>query len=326
MPLRPYAFFSLLGLLTILSLGLALSLGSVGLTPSDLLKAIEGDSNTLASQIVLDLRLPRAVNGFAVGGLLALAGALMQVLLRNPLADPYILGVSGGAAVFTLLAILLGLSGIALHLSAFGGALLAMILVFGLAQRRGNWSPAKLLLTGVVMTSGWGALTGFILSISPERALHGMLFWLMGDLADSSRPSLGVTVLFITLLGSLPLARALNILSFGELQAASLGVNIARLRILLYLLASLMTAMAVTLAGSVGFVGLVVPHLLRLLGCRDHRLLLPASVLMGGSLLVIADTLARTLLAPSQLPVGILSALIGVPIFLYLLQRNEVRV
>jgi len=314
----PRIVLPLLILLAPLSLLLAMSIGSV---PVDLAALLHGNDD-LGRSLVLELRLPRALSAFAVGGLLALAGALMQVLLRNPLADPYILGISGGAAVGALLSLLLGLGVGGMTGNAFLGALLSMALVFGLAHGRGNWSAMRLLLTGVVVAAGWGAIISFILAIAPERGLHGMLFWLMGDLSHTPPPLWGLIVAGLGLLVCLPFARDLNVLARGELAASALGVSVARLRLMLYVVASLLTATAVTIAGSVGFVGLVIPHLLRLLGLSDHRRLLPAAVLAGGSLLVLADTVARSALAPQQLPVGVITALLGVPVFLYLLHRR----
>ncbi len=325
--LRPVVLFSLLLLATAGSLLGALLTGSVALPGSDILATLGGHPGEPQHSIVWQLRLPRALGAFSVGGLLALSGALLQVLLRNPLADPYVLGTSGGAAVGALLAMLSGLGGAWLSGSAFAGALLSTVLVFGLARRDGDWSAARLLLTGIILAAGWGALIAFILTIAPEHNLRGMLFWLMGDLVNGALPWSQLLVLCGALLLSGSLARPLNLLARGELQARTLGVAVAPLRATLYGLAALCTASAVTLAGSVGFIGLVVPHLLRLAGARDLRVLLPACVLAGGTLLVIADTLARTLWAPQQLPVGILTAAIGIPIFLLLLlrQRADVR-
>ncbi|MEJ2566841.1 MAG: iron ABC transporter permease [Gammaproteobacteria bacterium] len=314
----------LIGLLLIATVSMvgAVSLGSVPLGWRALGSVALNKGTALERTVILDIRLPRAVAAFAVGGLLALAGALMQVLLRNPLADPYVLGISGGAAVATLGAMLLGVGGPGLTVAAFAGALLAMALVFALSRGDGGWNPARLLLTGVVVASGWAALIGFILTVSPDSHLKNMLFWLMGDLgfADNGLPALAVLALGLTI--SLLIARDLNVLARGELQAMALGVATGSLSLIIYVLASLLTASAVTLAGSVGFVGLIVPHLIRLLGVTDHRLLLPCSVLLGGSLVVAADTFARTALAPQQLPVGIITALLGVPMFLYLLNRR----
>ncbi|OOZ38562.1 ABC transporter permease [Solemya pervernicosa gill symbiont] len=317
MRLLPLLVATLVGLL------FALASGSVDLTIPELIATLSGSGEPLHQTILYELRLPRAVAAATTGALLALAGVLMQVLLRNPLADPYILGISGGAAVAALLSILLGLGGAWLTGSALLGALLAMALVFGLARGKGDWSPSRLLLTGVVIAAGWGALISFILTLSPADHLHGMLFWLMGDLSNSSSPWGALIILIIGLLLTLPLARNLNILAHGELQATTLGIDVTRLRFSVYLLASLLTAAAVVQAGTVGFVGLIVPHLLRLSGFRDHRLLIPASALLGATLLLFADTLARVLLAPQQLPVGVVTAMLGVPLFLYLLRRSS---
>ncbi len=307
-------------------LAFALLQGSVPLGWEQLWQVWAGNAPDGTRQI-LALRLERAANAFACGGLLALAGALLQALLRNPLADPYILGVSGGASAGALGALLLGLGG-GLGSgwttgSAFAGALLSMALVFGLARSGGHWTPARLLLTGVVVAAGWGALISFLLAIGPDSQLRGMLFWLMGDLSLTRLSLWGPAVLAAGLLAAALLARPLNVLVRGEIRAAALGVEVPALRLRLYVLASLLTAVAVTIAGNIGFVGLVVPHLVRLLGGRDHRILLPASVFLGAALLLVADTLARTLLAPQQLPVGVLTALLGVPLFLYLLQRLD---
>jgi len=215
------------------------------------------------------------VSAFSVGGLLALAGCLLQALLRNPLADPYILGISGGAAVAALGALLLGAGSGWVSGSALLGSLVAMLLVFGLSHGRGAWTETRLLLTGVVVAAGCGALVSLMLALSPQANLSSMLFWLLGDLGQNHSPGWGLAVLIAGLLLAVPFARTLNLYARGEQVAAALGENIAVLRYGIYFLASLLTATAVTLAGSIGFVGLVVPHLLRLLGSTDHRRLLP---------------------------------------------------
>ena len=321
--MRPVLLLLILLLLAAGCLLFSLLSGSVDTGPKALMAILSGQGEESLRQIVLELRWPRAAAAFVTGGMLALAGALMQVLLRNPLADPYVLGISGGAATGALLSMLLGLGGWWLQGSAFTGALLSMLLVFGLAHGSGAWSSHRLLLTGVVVAAGWGAVIAFLLAISPERGLRGMLFWLMGDLSRASLPVIAAAVLVAGLVTALAIGRSLNLMTRGGLAAQSLGVPVQTLRTVIYLLASVLTAFAVTLAGSVGFVGLIVPHLLRLAGVRDHRLLLPAAVLLGGSLLVTADMLARTLLAPQQLPVGILTALVGVPLFLVLLYHSR---
>jgi iron complex transport system permease protein len=319
---RPLYVLLILAFLAPASIVLALNLGSIPLHVQDWLQLLSHSEDHARQEVILQLRLPRTLSAFVTGSLLALSGVLMQVLLRNPLADPYILGISGGAAVATLLAMLAGWGGYSLTGSAFAGALTSMFIVFSLAHGRGTWTPTRLLLTGVVVAAGWGAVISFILSVSPERNLHGMLFWLMGDLSYAPSPTAGVLILLAGLLFSGFYAKSFNILIRGELTAFSLGVNVASLRVKIYLLASILTAAAVTIAGSVAFVGLITPHLLRLSGLHDHRFLIPASILLGGMLLVLADALARTLLAPQQLPVGVITALIGVPLFLVLMHKS----
>ena len=323
MPTRRRAFLVLvlLAIGGLASFAAALAVGSLSLPLPEVMAALLGE-NLPSATIVLGLRLPRALAGFACGGLLALAGALMQVLLRNPLADPYVLGISGGAGVGAMFAILIGLGMSGINGFAFVGALGAMFIVFGLAHGDGAWTQTRLLLTGVIVAAGCGAVVALMLSIAPEHKLRGMLFWLMGDLSQTGAPWIALAILSVALLGTMPFARELNLLARGQDTAQALGVDVKRLRFTIYAIASLVTAVAVTSAGSIGFVGLVVPHLVRLAIGNDQRLLLPASVLAGGTMLTLADTLARTIVAPQQLPVGVLTALIGVPVFLFLLARH----
>jgi len=318
---RAFLILAILVLLALASFWAALAAGSIPVAATDVLAAVLGQ-DAPGADIVRQLRLPRALAGFACGGLLALAGALMQVLLRNPLADPYILGISGGAGVGALFAIMVGLPTFGIDGLAFAGALGAMFLVFGLAHGDGSWTQTRLLLTGVIVAAGCGALISLMLAIAPEDRLRGMLFWLTGDLGQAASAWPPMLALAIALVLAMPFARELNLLARGLLQAQALGVAVNRLRYAIFLLASLATAASVTTAGSIGFIGLVVPHLVRLVTGNDQRLLLPASALAGGALLMLADTLARTLIAPQQLPVGVLTALIGVPVFLFLLSRQ----
>ena len=308
--------------LALVSIVLALMVGSINIPISEVFPALFGSQDSVSAEVVRRLRLPRALAGFACGGLLALAGALLQVLLRNPLADPYVLGISGGAGVGAILAILLGFGVAGTNGASFVGALGAMFIVFGLAHGDGSWTQTRLLLTGVIVAAGCGAMVALMLSVAPDHKLRGMLFWLMGDLSQATDPGLVFGVLIAVLAIALPFARELNLLARGADMAQTLGVQVARLRSGVYIIASLATAAAVTQAGSIGFIGLIVPHLVRLAVGNDQRLLLPASVLAGGSLLLVADTLARTVSAPQQLPVGVLTALIGVPVFLFLLTRD----
>lgn len=316
--------------LPVSGLALALLAGTAGLliggTPipaGEILVHLFSSDGSTHDRIIDLLRLPRVLSAFAVGALLALAGALMQVLLRNPLGDPFILGVSGGASAAVLLAMLLALP-VAWHTPmALGGALFSTLLVFALGQGREDWQGHRLLLSGVVIAAGWSALISFVLSVSPATRLPGMLFWLMGDLGDATRPTVPLVLLAIALALAMLRARDLNLAIQGAAQAAALGVDIARLRIELYFLGALLTAAAVATAGAIGFIGLVTPHLVRRMGGVDHRVLLPTAALFGGSLLLLADCAARTLISPMQLPAGILTALIGVPVFLALLWRGD---
>lgn len=319
---RAYLVLLVLALLAGLSFVIALTAGSIPVSLDDLAAALFHGPDGLATEIIRGLRLPRAIGAFACGGLLALAGALMQVLLRNPLADPYVLGISGGAAVGALSAMLAGLALFFINLAAFIGAFAAMVVVFGLARGDSSWTRTRLLLTGVIVAAGCGACVALILSVAPEAKLRGMLFWLMGDAGHVDNPWPALLLLAVGVPATLPIARELNLLARGDALAQSLGVPVSRLKGLVYALASLFTAAAVTTAGSIGFIGLIVPHLTRMAIGNDQRLLLPAAALAGGSLLLLADTLARTAVAPQQLPVGVLTALLGVPVFLFLLGRQ----
>jgi len=315
--------FAGLVLLGAASLVFALATGSAPVGLTDAVGALSGNASDEVRTLVLELRLPRALTAFAVGGLLAVAGVLMQVLLRNPLAEPYILGTSGGAAVAALLAMLLGLSSVIIDLAAFGGALAATMLVFSIAHGTGSWTPTRLLLTGVVLAAGFSAATTLLLALSPEHQLRGMLFWLMGDLSFAFEPGRTLILLLILTLAAMLFARQLNVLSRGELQAAIVGLPVNGFRYAVFIASSLATAVAVTTVGVIGFIGLVVPHLVRIVAGSDHRIVVPASALAGGTMLVIADTLARTVMAPQQLPVGALTAAIGVPLFLVLMSRSQ---
>ena len=310
---RNGVFFAALLFLVGAALLLALASGSADISFPETVMALGGEGPERLRAVVVDLRLPRALTAFAVGGLLAVAGVLMQVLLRNPLAEPYILGSSGGAAVAALLAMILGFGSMVVDLSAFGGAMAATLLVFSIAHGTGSWTPTRLLLTGIVLAAGFSAATTLILAMSTDQNLRGMLFWLMGDLSFAYDPARTLWLLGFLVLGGTLGARHLNVLARGELQAAIVGLPVNTFRYLIFAASALATALSVTTVGVVGFIGLVVPHLVRLVVGSDHRIVLPASALAGGALLIIADTMARTLMAPRQLPVGALTAAIGVP-------------
>ncbi len=303
--------------------GLSLAVGSVPLSLDEVVRALTSDTSSLARDVLIELRLPRAVSAFAVGGLLAVSGAILQVLLRNPLADPYVMGVSGGASVAALIAIMLGLPAAGVDGLAAGGALCACLLVFGLAQGPGGWTPTRLLLTGIVVAAGAGSIVSLLLALGNDTQLRGMVFWLLGDLSRSERWPWLLGLLAMSALAGTLLGRQLNVLARGTVQAATVGMDVRRMQLVMFGVSSLLTGAAVSAAGSIGFVGLITPHLVRLALGSDNRVVLPASALAGGVLLMAADLAARSLIAPRQLPVGALTALVGVPLFLALMRRQR---
>jgi len=275
----------------------------------------------LEKTILWDLRFPRLLTAFAVGGLLALAGAWFQVLLGNPLAEPYVLGVAGSASAGAVTGLMfMPESAWAMSAGAFAGAWIGIVAVMFFA----HLGPNRMLLAGVVLAAFWSAVLALLLALLPEQGLYRAFSWMMGDLSHSDLPIPVLLVAWaVALAAGLMLSRSLDILLLGERHAEALGINVKQLRQRLLLLASAVTALAVTAAGTIGFVGLVIPHLMRLLFGSLHRGILPASAIGGGLLLVLADSAARTVIAPAELPVGILTALIGVPVFLFLLMRRS---
>lgn len=305
------------------SLFAALLSGTFPISAPQLLDSIFFPAPGVVHDVIWQLRAPRALAAFACGGLLALSGALLQVLLRNALADPYILGVSSGASLGTLAALILGAGAALMNAAAFAGALAAIVIVFGLSFRGGDWDAYRVLLTGVVLSAGLSALISLMLVLAPQGQVKGMLFWLMGDLAyaGDSLPAWLILVM-LTVLGITQGTR-LDLLGLGDLKAQSLGIAVKPLQLAIFFCAALATVAAVLLGGAIGFVGLLIPHAIRLLGVTNHRELLPFAALLGGTFLTLADTLARTVLAPQQLPVGVLTALLGVPAMLVLLGRRR---
>lgn len=302
-------------------LAASLASGSLPLTLSEVVAALAPGNESIARDVLLELRLPRALTALAVGGLLAISGAMLQVLLRNPLADPYVLGISGGASVAALLAIMTGLPAAGVDGAAAAGAFGTCLLVFALAQGTGGWTPTRLLLTGIVVAAGAGSVVSLLLALSDDTRLRGMVFWLLGDLSRAGRWPWLLLVLILATAASVALGRHLNVLARGTTQAASVGLPVRRFQVLLFVLSSVLTGLAVSTAGAIGFVGLVTPHLARLALGSDNRAVLPAAALLGGVLLMAADLAARVLIAPRQLPVGALTALVGVPLFLLLMSR-----
>jgi len=325
----------LLCLLLILVILSSVTVGSVKVRPSRsitiLLQSIlglKGGGTETEQAIILSLRFPRALLAGLVGAGLSVSGAIFQALLKNPLADPYILGVSSGAAVGAIVAILMGLSTLSfgLPLASFMGALLTILAVFYFGRQEGKIHPNTLLLAGVIIGSFLSALIMFFISVSQKEELHTIIFWLMGDFSFSNYQTIRIIFPYILLsfLFLYSRARQLNLILSGEEDALQLGVNVENLRLISYLSASLLTAASVSVCGLIGFVGLIVPHSVRLILGPDHRLLIPSSALVGASFLIASDTLARTLLAPIELPVGVITATFGGPFFIYLLKTRKV--
>ena len=300
---------------------LSLVAGSRDIGAHSAFSALLGNMAEPAHTIVLDLRVPRLLSAYGIGALLAVAGVLLQALFRNPLADSYVLGVSGGSALGALLALLAGASLWFVQGAAATGAVLATLLVLVLAR---GGATVRVLLTGVVVASACGALVTLVLVLADNGQLRGMMFWLAGDLGWAAQPwTMAGAALLATVAVSL-VARPLDVLATGETTAQSLGLDLGRWRVLIVVLAGLLTAGAVIQGGTIGFVGMVVPHLVRLaFGTAAHRVVVPAAALAGGTLLAAADLVARTAAAPRQLPVGAIMALLGVPVFLVLLRRFE---
>ena len=300
---------------------LALVTGSTGIGVRAGMAALLGDMSEPARTVVMELRAPRLLSAFGIGALLAVAGVLLQALFRNPLADSYVLGVSGGSALGALLALLAGGSLWFVQSSAAAGAMLTTFLVLALAR---GGATVRVLLTGVVVASACGALVTLVLVLADNGQLRGMMFWLAGDLGWAARPW---TMAAAALLGTgavMLVARPLDVLATGDTSAQSLGLDLPRWRVVIVALAGLLTAGAVIQGGTIGFVGMVVPHLVRLaFRTALHRVVVPAAALAGGTLLAAADLVARTAAAPRQLPVGAIMALLGVPVFLVLLRRLE---
>jgi iron complex transport system permease protein len=301
----------------------ALLIGTSGISLQSALAALTGSGDEAARSVMLDVRLPRLLAAFGVGGLLAVAGVLLQALFRNPLADPFVLGVSGGAAIGALLAMVVGASAVAVQSGAVAGALGAVALVYLLARGGGT---ARLLLTGVVIASASGALISVLLAVADSSRVRSMVFWLAGDLGWAPSPTISVISAIAAVAIAVLLARPLNVLAAGELRARSVGLEVEAWRPLVFIACATITAVAVVSAGTVGFVGLITPHAVRLLfRTSDHRIVAPAAAVLGGTLLAAADLVARTIAAPRQLPVGAIMALVGAPLFIALLRhRNRV--
>lgn len=317
-----------LGLLLVVGL-FSLSVGSTGFSMREIFLSLSMEGS-VAHSIVFQLRLPRILLGFAVGGALSLAGVILQGLFRNPLVEPYTLGISGGAALGVSLGMVLRLHRVLglffLPLSGFLGAVVVIVMVYSLSTKRGVLRIQGLLLTGVMVSFISSSLIMLIMAISRVEDLHSIIFWIMGFLGETDWWMVEVmgAVALAGLVLSYFFALDLNALALGEEQARYLGVEVERSKKLLFLLASVLTGLCVSSAGIIGFVGLVVPHFVRMLVGQDHRILLVASFLCGAGFLVLCDTLARTVIAPMELPVGVITGIVGGVLFIYALTKKQV--
>jgi iron complex transport system permease protein len=315
----------LVGALLVVGL-VALALGGVHLSWREVWSGLTGAASSPEARVIVrEIRLPRVLLAMLVGAALAVSGTALQALLRNPLADPYVLGISSGAALGAIIALWVGgRLAAASPLVAFAGALVTMAWVYLLGRRAGRLASYTLVLAGVITASFLSAVILFVLTLLSTRDVRGIAFWLMGDLSVVTETQLRI-LLPVVVLGIVALyafAKDLNVLLLGEEEAAHLGVNVARVQTAVYVLASLLTGVAVSVSGAIGYLGLLVPHLGRMVVGNDHRTLLPTAALGGAIVLTLSDTLARTVVAPAELPVGAVTALAGAPVFIYLLRRT----
>lgn len=318
----------LLGLLLIISAFLGLSMGSTEQNIRQILAVLAGhaDQYPTLSSIVWRIRLPRVLLAALVGATLSLGGLVFQALLRNPLAEPYILGVSGGSAVGAIIGILLGMSpfpGVAFF--AFAGSMATLLLVLLIASTRSAMKKDTLILAGVMVNAFCSSVIMFLISLTQDSRLHNILFWLMGDLSmsDTHRTLMLMVALLPCFAVLFLLARPMNILLMGEEMAANMGVDVRLVPLVLLLVTSFMVSAVVCHTGLLGFVGLVIPHFLRLLFGPDHRLLVPACILGGAAYLILCDLLARSLPSQGEMPVGVITAMVGAPLFILLLRRSR---
>lgn len=315
-----------MGLLLFLVGLVSLGIGAVHLSLHQVWRSLAGSgADPQSITIVRDLRLPRILLAALVGAALGVSGTVLQALLRNPLADPFVLGISSGAALGEILALWLGgLWASVAPLMAFGGALATTAWVYLLGRRGGRLASYTLVLAGVVTASFLSAAILFVLTLLSTRDVRGTAFWLMGDLSvvTSARLSILAPTIVLSIAALYPMGKDLNVLLLGDAEAAHLGVPVARVETAVFLLASLLTGLAVSVSGAIGYLGLLVPHVGRMMVGSDHRLLLPVAALGGAATLVFADTLARTVIAPLELPVGAVTAVAGAPVFIYLLRRT----
>lgn len=308
---------------------LSLCIGSAGIPITKIISILLDGRGTSEYSILVDIRLPRIILGFAIGGALSLAGVILQGMFRNPLVEPYTLGISGGAALGTSICIILKLNrlipDIAMPLSGFIGALLVILLVYFINTRRGIFMIQGLLLTGVMISFISSSLVILILAISRTEDLHGIIFWIMGSLEEPNWVLIWVatTASLACLAFSYLFCLDMNALSLGEEEAIHLGIDVEKKKKLLFLIASILTGISVSVTGLIGFVGLIVPHFMRMFVGFDHRILLLSSFLAGAGFLIFCDMLARIVIAPIELPVGVITGIIGGSIFIYALNKRS---
>lgn len=319
----------ILGFLLVVVSVLSLSIGSVGISAGKIFSLLRGGSGTTEYNILFNIRFPRILLGLAIGGSLSLAGVIAQGMFRNPLVEPYTLGISGGAALGVCLCIALRWANhigmLSLPLCGFLGAIFVIMLVYSLSRKGGVIKMQGLLLTGVMVSFICSSLVMLIMAVSRSEDLHGIVFWIMGSLEEPNWALIKLTVL-VSVAGlfiSYLFCKELNAMSLGEEEASHLGINVEKAKLTLFLLASLLTGCSVAVAGIIGFVGLTIPHLVRMVLGSDHRIVLPASFLTGGIFLIICDTAARTVIAPLELPVGVITGIFGGSLFVYALTKGR---
>lgn len=309
------------GLVCVVSALVCVAFGSVDLSTVEILEAIRSRDN-VHWVVLSQLRFPRVLVAFMSGALLAMSGCLLQTLLRNPLADPYIFGISSGASLGVLMSMSFAL-GVSALVGGFIGAAIVVVSVAVLSNAGSGWNPYRLILTGVMVSAGLNAVISLILVLSPPEMMKGMLFWMMGDLTYAEPRLISVVMFFVILFFSVFYGRGLDVLSLGSERARAIGVSVRRMEVAIYVLAAMASAVVVVEAGAIGFIGLVVPHMVRMIGIWQHQKLVPLAAFVGGAMVAIADTLARSAWAPIQLPVGAITAILGVPILIYLLNRKD---
>jgi iron complex transport system permease protein len=327
-PLRVVRTGLVLSVVLVVIILISLTLGPAEISLKEVLRLVTGyeSADQTAWMILFRIRLPRILLAGLVGFTLSLGGVVFQALLRNPLAEPFILGVSSGAAVGAIMGIVFGLGvKVGVPVLSFIGALSTILLVMGISSRHGGLESSTLLLTGVIVNAFFTAVIMFFIATTADSRLHSMLFWLYGDLSQSRYLQLEITLPVILVVSAVIylFARHLNLIVGGEETALQMGVEVEMLKWTSFLGVSLMTGLVVSFSGIIGFVGLIVPHLMRMMLGPDHRLLIPAASLGGAVFLIAADTVARTILSPSELPVGVVTAFLGAPFFIYLLKRRD---